>query len=299
MTDGFLNVNKPAGWTSFDVVGFVRRRSRVRRVGHAGTLDPMATGVLPVMLGRATRLADYLADTTKTYVATVELGLETNTYDSEGEVVRRLDASDVSIESVTAGLERFRGEFIQVAPAFSAIKRGGVPLYKLARRGDAVSPPARAVRVDRLDIMFYQPPLVHLEIECSKGFYVRSLAHDIGVALGVGGTLTGLVRTRVGPFRLEDSVDIDTLERELDSGAWPERLVQPDEVLLAWRAAILGDDDELRLRHGRPAVFQPAEPIAAGSPERFRAYTVAGDFLAVLRRTAASEWRSERLFAPE
>src|SRR2546430_17238064 len=122
MTDGFLNINKPPGWTSFDVVGFIRRHSGVKRVGHAGTLDPAATGVLPVMLGRATRLADYLVDTTKTYLATIELGVETNTYDADGQVVARTDASNVTEEAIEAALQVFRGEFLQAPPAFSAIK---------------------------------------------------------------------------------------------------------------------------------------------------------------------------------
>ncbi|HLF72086.1 MAG TPA: tRNA pseudouridine(55) synthase TruB [Dehalococcoidia bacterium] len=288
---GLLIVNKPAGWTSSDVVGFVRGRSRVKRVGHAGTLDPAATGVLPLLLGHATRLAEYLVDATKTYAATIELGVETDTYDADGEVLARNDASGVSRDAIEAALQAFRGEFDQLPPAYSAIKREGVPLYKRIRRGEDVALEPRRVRVDELHITAYEPPFVSLEIDCAKGFYVRSLAHDLGAVLGVGGSLSKLVRTRVGAFSLASAVDIETLRAEFEAGTWQERLFAPDEVLLGWQAAILGAENETNLRHGRSAVF-----ASTTDTQRCRAYGPDGDFLAVLARAGDTEWRPEKVF---
>ena len=216
---GILNVDKPAGWTSFDVVRFVRGRCGERRVGHAGTLDPAATGVLPVLIGQATRLTEYLVDATKAYEATVELGVETDTYDAEGEVVARADASHVTGSRSRRRCQRFRGDFLQTPPMYSALKRDGVPLYKRARRGEAVEVEPRPVRVEELDITDWRPPHVKLHVECAKGFYVRSLAHDLGAALGVGGMLAGLRRSRVGAFRVEDAVDIEDLRAAFEAGA--------------------------------------------------------------------------------
>jgi tRNA pseudouridine55 synthase len=291
---GILIVDKPAGWTSADVVAFTRRGSGVKRVGHAGTLDPSATGVLPLLLGQATRLAEYLVGATKTYIATIELGLETNTYDLEGDILARCDASGVSRGAVEAALAAFRGEFAQIPPAFSAIKRNGVPLYKLARRGDAVELQPRPVRVDRLQLVAFEPPRIRLEIDCAKGFYVRSLAHDLGAALSVGGTLAALQRARVGSFRLEDAIDIETLRGEFSSGAWRQRLFAPDEVLLGWHAAVLAPANEERLRYGRGIAFEAA---ATSMEHLCRAYNADGDFLAVMRREGVT-WQPEKVFQP-
>jgi tRNA pseudouridine55 synthase len=288
---GVLVIDKPSGWTSFDVVGFVRRRTGVKRVGHAGTLDPAATGVLPVALGQATRLIEYLADATKTYEAEVRLGLETDTYDLDGAVVAERDASAVTAAATEKALTAFRGEFEQVPPAFSAIKRQGVPLYKLARRGEAVEPAARRVRVDRLEALAFTPPTVRLVIDCAKGFYVRSLAHDLGRALGVGGTLAALRRTRVGSFSLTEAVDIETLAREMESDAWQERLFPPDEIVLGWPAAILGETNARRVRNGLPASM-----TASREEERCRAYSEAGELIALLRREDEA-WRPDKVFA--
>jgi tRNA pseudouridine55 synthase len=292
---GVLNLNKPAGWTSFDAVNFVRGRTGIKRVGHAGTLDPAATGVLPLLLGGATRLAEYAVDTTKTYRARIELGVETNTYDSDGEVLSRHDPSGISRSEVERAVSAFRGEFEQTPPAFSAIKRAGVPLYKLARRGEAVTPAPRRVTVEKLDLISFEPPILEIAIDCRKGFYVRSLAHDIGAQLGVGATLAGLERTRVGAFRLEDAVSLESLTRTIEAGTWQEHVIAVDELLLAWRAAIFGEANERRLVQGQPLEFQ-AEPAVAG--ELCRAYNHAGEFLAVLASTGALSWRPAKVFPP-
>lgn len=275
------------------MVAFIRRGTKIKRVGHAGTLDPAATGVLPILLGQATRLAEYLVDATKTYEATVELGVETDTYDRDGEVIAERDASAVTRAAIEAVLPAFRGEFKQVPPAYSAIKRNGVPMYKLARRGQDVELEPRRVRVERLGITFFEAPYLRLEIDCAKGFYVRSLAHDIGAALGVGGTLAGLVRSRVGTFRVEDGIDIETLRGEMATGAWQERLYAPDEVLLDWQAAILAPPNQQRLSHGQSVLFSTED-----NADRCRAYGSEGEFLAVMKRESNESWRPEKVFLP-
>jgi tRNA pseudouridine55 synthase len=293
---GILNVDKPAGWTSFDVVRFIRRRCGERRVGHAGTLDPAATGVLPVLIGQATRLAEYLVDATKAYEAVVELGVVTDTYDAEGDVVARQDASGVTREQVEGALAAFRGDFLQAPPAFSALKRDGVPLYKRARRGEHVEVESRPVRVDELNITSWDPPRVSLNVECAKGFYVRSLAHDLGAALGVGGTLASLRRSRVGPFRVEDAAGVEELAAAFEAGEWRRYLWAPDEVLLAWDAAILRPENGARLRNGRP-VYLAADALAEVRPDHLcRAYTTEGDFVGVVR-WAGAKLSADKVFA--
>lgn len=287
---GILNVDKPAGWTSFDVVGFVRRRCGVKRVGHAGTLDPAATGVLPVLIGQATRLTEYLVDATKAYEAIVELGVETDTYDAEGEVVARADASGVTREQIEAALPVFRGDFLQTPPVYSALKRDGVPMYKRARRGETVEMEPRPVRVDELYVTEWTTPRVRLHVECAKGFYVRSLAHDLGASLGVGGSLAGLRRSRVGAFRAEDAVDIESLRSAFEAGDWERFLFAPDEVLLHWRAAILADANASRLRNGLPVRTDESQSAEEGL---CRAYNTDGDFVGLARLGR------DKLLAPE
>jgi len=275
----------------------VRGRSGVRRVGHAGTLDPAAEGVLPVCLGQGTRVIEYLMDTRKTYVATVRLGVVTDTYDAEGQVLAETPAEHISREAVEQALASFRGEIEQTPPPFSAIKRDGVPLYRYARAGLPVDVAPRQVTVYRLELTSFRAPLFSLEIECGKGTYVRSLAHDIGALLGVGGRLEALTRTRVGPFRIGDAVSIDTLRVEFESGDWRQRLLAIDEVLLEWPAAIVGQESATRLRRGQSAPLELLPAWSARPPQRCRAYGNEGDFLAVLRDDGG-RWRPEKVFAP-
>jgi tRNA pseudouridine55 synthase len=296
-TNAILNVDKPAGWTSFDAVKFIRGRCGEKRVGHAGTLDPAATGVLPVLIGNATRLADYLVDATKEYVADIQLGIVTDTYDLDGEVLQRHDASSIAESDVHDALAAFRGDILQAPPVYSAIKRQGVPLYKRARRGENIRAEPRPVRAEELDIMSYEPPHLKLRVVCGKGFYVRSLAHDLGAALGVGGALSGLVRTRVGSFRLEDAVGIETLRTEFEDGTWTDRLIAPDEILLHWRAAILNAESTQRLLHGRETPLQPPEGLGTAPGGYCRAYSDTGDFLAVLRHQESNRWHPEKVLA--
>jgi tRNA pseudouridine55 synthase len=279
--DGIFNVNKAANMTSHDVVARVRRLVQQKRVGHAGTLDPAATGVLPICLGQATRVAEYLSESGKAYRATIRFGCETDTYDADGSILREALVTLVE-EDIRAALPAFLGPQLQVPPLYSAIKRGGQPLYKLARAGGEVAPPPpRPVTIYSLEIVSFQVPDLVLDIDCSKGTYIRSLAFDLGRHLGPGAHLASLIRTRSGPFTLSQSINLEELAQALQDGSWEDYLYSPDEALLDFDAAIIGEPNEWRLRHGLDLVFpQMAQPNAGNL---LRTYAVDGRFLGILR----------------
>ncbi len=210
MTSGLLILDKPTGPTSHDAVQRLRRLSGQRRIGHAGTLDPLAEGVLLVCLGRATRFVEYLVGLDKTYETTVRLGQTTTTYDAEGTVTLERPV-EVTPGQIEAALAAWRGPIQQCVPLFSAVKRDGQPLYKSARRGEAVEPPVREVTIRALDVLAFTPPLLTLRVVCSSGTYIRSLAHDLGAALGCGGHVAALRRTAVGHFTVAQAVSLDAL----------------------------------------------------------------------------------------
>ena len=212
MIDGFLVIDKPAGLTSHDVVQRVRRIAKQRRVGHLGTLDPLATGVLPIALGEATKLSQLLTHGAKSYRGKLQLGVETTTYDREGEVVAERAGPWPTRAVLEKSLGEFLGEIDQVPPPYSAVKQGGETAYRRARRGEEVVLDPRRVTVSRLDLTLYEPPVVALEVDCSAGTYLRSMAHDLGAALGTGAHLSELCRTRSGPFTLEQAVTLEALE---------------------------------------------------------------------------------------
>ena len=213
MTSGILLLDKPVGPTSHDAVARVRRAAGLRRVGHAGTLDPLADGLLVLGLGPAARFLEYLVGLDKTYETTVRLGQATTTYDAEGDVTAEHPVS-VSAAQLTAALDAFRGPIRQRVPSHSAVKRDGRPLYESARRGEVIDLPQRDVVIHALDLLAFDPPLVTLRVACSSGTYIRSLAHDLGAALGCGGHVAALRRTAVGVFSVDGAVPLDTLTPE-------------------------------------------------------------------------------------
>ena len=219
---GVLNIDKPQGMTSHDVVARVRRLTGIRRVGHAGTLDPLATGVLLVCVGPATRIVEYLQRGRKVYETTVRLGQETDTYDADGEIIAEKPVPDFSRTELERALDAFRGEITQTPPAYSAIKQNGQPLYKLARAGKAVDVPKRQVTIDAIDILSWEKPDLRLRITCSPGTYIRAIAHDLGQALGVGGHVLQLRRVASGSWRVEDAVTLADLEAAGED--WPRYL---------------------------------------------------------------------------
>ncbi len=221
MIHGFLVIDKPTGMTSHDVVQQVRRWAQQRRVGHLGTLDPLATGVLPIALGEATKLSQMLTHGEKGYRGRVRLGIDTTTYDREGEVLRETDGPWPSEEELRKVLETFVGQIEQVPPPYSAVKRGGEAAYRRVRRGEEVELEPRRVTISRLELVSYEAPFLTLEVDCSAGTYLRALAHDLGVRLRTGAHLWELCRTRSGPFTLEQALPLERLEEEGDGRLIP------------------------------------------------------------------------------
>lgn len=294
---GFLNIDKPRGWTSHDVVAWVRRRSGQRRVGHTGTLDPEAQGVLVLCLGQATRLAQYVTTLPKRYRAQVRLGVVTATYDAAGPVMARGDASAVTQERVEAALAAFSGTIRQVPPAFSALKQEGQPLYRRARLGQAVSPSPRQVQIYRLALLDFDPPFLTLDVECGQGTYIRSLAHDLGQALGCGAHLKELVRLAVGPFHLREALSLEELALALEGGYWEELVHTPDSCLLGWPAWIVGPSSLEAVRQGQPIPWLRAGDTGPSSGELCRAYSGEGELVGLLRLDgAAGVARPEKVF---
>jgi len=209
---GIINVNKPAGMTSFRVVDLIRRCSGIRKAGHAGTLDPFATGVLLVCLGKATKRVSELMNYKKTYEGVIELGATTDTDDIDGKQLAVADVPDFTEEEITTALAGFHGAIEQVPPMFSALKKNGKRLYRLARKGQILERPARPVHIYHIDLLQWANPFVSLRVQCSRGTYIRALARDVGAALGTGGFLRALKRTEIGPFRLDQDCSLKTIQ---------------------------------------------------------------------------------------
>jgi tRNA pseudouridine55 synthase len=283
--DGFLNLCKPLGWTSHDVVGFVRRRIGQRRVGHAGTLDPAASGVLPLCLGRATRLADRVAAGSKLYAADLRLGVTTDAGDAEGRLLAEQSADAVRLSAIVAALASQVGQIAQRPPTYSALKVQGVPAYERARRGETVALAAREVTVYGLAVVDWQPPRVTVLVHCSKGTYVRSLARDVGESLDCGGHLDALARLAVGQFTLADAISVEAFDRAVADGCWRDLVLPPDSALAELPALLLSDTRRANFAHGRPW------PDSAQPPEA-RAFAADGSFLGLARaESAGTRWQ--------
>jgi len=276
---GFLVLDKPVAWTSHDVVEAARRWLGTRRVGHLGTLDPLATGVLPLAIREATKLVPFLQQGNKVYVGTIRLGLCTETYDAEGRVTREHDGPLPSEASVRRALEGFVGDILQVPPMFSSVKRHGVPLYRLARRGEEVERAARPVRIHEIRMHHYAPPEIGVEVTCSPGTYVRTLAHDLGELLGCGAYLSGLRRTHSHPFSLDQARTPEDCEALATQGGLESALVAADVALALPRVRLTatqtrrvanGGDVPVAEARGeleRGPLPKPGDRVAALSPD--------------------------------
>jgi len=272
---GYLVIDKPAGWTSFDVVARARRLLGEKRIGHAGTLDPAATGVLPLAVGMATKTLEFLNDASKTYLAEITFGIETDSHDIEGRVTRTAGTEELTADGIEAALACFRGPGEQVPPMHAAIKVGGQKLYDLARRGEEIPRSPRPVTFHDLEMLEWSPPAATLLVDCSKGTYIRALARDLGTALGTGAYLSNLVRLRAGPFHLCQAVTIDELTQIELPWAWPWVAVHPDIPVQRWPALILDEDDSRRWRQGSP-IPADCKSKVSGS---IRVYDAEGDWL--------------------
>ena len=257
MINGFIVIDKPAGITSHDVVSRVRRIIGTRKVGHTGTLDPFATGVLPVADNDGTKVIPFLDEGAKTYEALLRLGVTTDTLDMTGAIQSESDLTRITLEPFIACLAGFTGAISQIPPMYSAIKQNGQPLYKLARQGIDVERKPRDVEIYSLELLSFDLPHAAIRVTCSRGTYVRSLADDIGRALGCGAALQELRRTASGPFRIEDAVTLDTLEVIAGEGRESEVCVTPQEALAPLPEIALDNAELCDVRHGRS--FQLAQ----------------------------------------
>ena len=281
--DGLLILDKPAGVTSFDMVRQVRRWCQTRRVGHAGTLDPLATGVLPVAVGRATRLVEYLMAGEKTYQATLRLGMVTDTQDAEGHVLAEASWQGIDHAALSTVAAGFVGAIEQLPPMYSALKKDGKPLYQLARQGIDVERQVRTVQIDSLVIDAFDPPLATITVHCSKGTYIRTLCHDIGQQLGCGAHMTALRRLACGRFDLAMSATPEELQERLDQGQ-PLPLLPLAEILADWTPVALSGPPLERLLNGVAPSFDEIDAVdlADGEPVRLMAK---GALVAVARYT--------------
>ncbi len=290
MTRGFLVIDKPGGATSHDVVAAVRRASGVKKVGHAGTLDPMATGALVVGLGKVTRLIRFIQDQPKEYLATATFGVATDTLDAEGAILGREEMS-LTFEELQTLAPRFVGEILQVPPMVSAVRHQGRRLYELARSGEVVDREARPVTVHSLEILGVGPgpyPEVEFRVVCGKGTYVRTLADDLAVSLGGRAHLSSLRRLRVGSLSVEDAVTI------ADLATWQDRLLNPSQALCDLPEVRVGPETATGVRHG--VRFVAAEAFADTGPGPYRVVDGHGELLAVYRR--AGEWAMPEVVLP-
>ncbi|MDJ0846381.1 tRNA pseudouridine(55) synthase TruB [Crocosphaera sp.] len=274
---GFIPLNKPSGFTSHDCVAKVRRLLNIKKVGHGGTLDPAATGVLPIAVGKATRLLPFLPEN-KAYQAIIRFGIQTTTDDLQGEVIKRQSVPDLSIEAVEPLLSQFLGEIAQIPPMYSAIQRDGQRLYELARKGETVEVPVRTVRVDNIELVDWNtgefPELV-VNIECGPGTYIRAIARDIGEKLGVGGTLAALTRTESCGMILSETITLEELDQQIEQGTFA--LLKPELCLKHLPKITLSLEAGKRWCQGQKIAIDPPK-IATSSPI-IQVYNEEEDFL--------------------
>ena len=290
MTDGIINVYKERGFTSHDVVAKLRGILRQKKIGHTGTLDPEAEGVLPVCLGSATKVCELLTDKEKMYRAVLLLGTTTDTQDTTG-TVREEKPVTCGEQAVRDCIASFIGEQDQIPPMYSALKVNGKKLYELARQGIEVERKPRRITIRQIEICEVDLPHITMEVTCSKGTYIRTLCHDIGAALGCGGCMESLLRTQVGPFRLEESVRLGEIEQLRDAGRLFERIRPIDSVFQSYEVLQLTQASDRLVQNGNPVeaiqelVADITEEAEIPDGTRYRVYSSAGVFQAVY------EWR--------
>ena len=293
--NGFLNISKPTNITSMEVVRKVKLLTGMRkRVGHGGTLDPLANGVLPICLGQATRLMEYIINGSKRYSMQIRLGISTTTYDSEGEVLSKKSATHITSRDVEEALDAFRGEILQVPPMYSALKQNGQRLYNLARKGITVARNPRKVNVTSLKLARFEPPDLTLDVDCGRGLYLRSLGHDLGQALGCGAHITKLTRIGSGPFLLKDARTLNQLETP--NNGLEKTILHPDFALNHLKSLLVGDLERKLLQSGAPIKLIDIMDIPPHLESR-RAYTPKGVFIGLIRfHRSDGEWHPHKIF---
>ena len=296
MIHGIINVYKEKGYTSHDVVAKLRGIAGQKKIGHTGTLDPDAEGVLPVCLGKATKVCELLTDKDKTYRAVLFLGQTTDTQDASGTVLETSDVSNLNEAQVTEAVQSFVGEYAQIPPMYSALKVGGKKLYELAREGKTVERKARNVMIHSIKILRVDLPRVEMEVSCSKGTYIRTLCHDIGEKLGVGGCMESLLRVQVGRFVLADSLRLSEIQKAKEDGNLEKILQSIDSVFEQYRAVWIRPDQEKRLQNGN-SFRKPDRSQNYDDQEMVRVYDSNGHFAAVYRYVEKDhEFRIVKMF---
>ncbi|OGO10010.1 MAG: tRNA pseudouridine(55) synthase TruB, partial [Chloroflexi bacterium RBG_13_60_9] len=281
---------KPTGPTSHDIVNIVRRGTQIRKVGHTGTLDPYASGVLLILLGAVTRLAEYLLEVDKEYLATIRFGTATSTFDAAGRVTATRPFT-FREESLEAKLATFVGERLQVPPVYSAIKIGGRKAYDMARAGEEIEMAPRKVHIYELALLRWESPNAVVRVRCSRGTYIRSIAHDIGEAMGSHAHLVSLRRIRLGPFSVERATPVEELKRRFLEGTWEKAAMPASAVLEGWETVQLTAEEAVKIRNGI------AVPAPQGSAGRARAIAPDGELLAVLEADpVAGTWQPKKVF---
>lgn len=289
MLNGIINIYKEKGYTSHDVVARMRGILKIRKIGHTGTLDPEAEGVLPVCIGNATKVVDLIVDKNKTYEAVLKLGITTDTQDMTGNIIKTSPVN-VNLQQIKDAAERFKGGYDQIPPMYSAVKVNGKKLYELARKGKEVEREARKVLIHSIKILDYNPggQEVRLEIDCGKGTYIRTLLHDIGEVLGCGGTMKSLVRTRVGIFEIADALTLNEVEEYVRRGNINEHVIAVDELFMSYPEAVIDSRYDKKLYNGNPFYTDqlasgPAVSDIPGQIPFVRVYDSKGAFVGIYR----------------
>jgi len=292
---GVLVVDKPVGLTSHDVVQIVRKGTNIRRAGHTGTLDPRASGVLVILIGPAVRLSEYVSASDKRYQAVVRLGASTDTYDADGRIISTSPVDKINEEQFGDALQSFVGEIEQVPPPYSAVKIKGRKAYEMAREGEEIDLAPRRIKVYSLELLEWAPPEAVIDVYCSSGTYVRSLAHDLGEKLGCGAHLIGLRRTKSGRFTLRDAVPLRRLREAFEDGNWYQYLIPAAEALSDWPAIELTQDQVEAIRHGH-RILSDEGSIAVGV-NMIRGVSEQGELVALLEFVPDSnEWQPKKVF---
>jgi len=288
---GVLVVDKPTGLTSHDVVQIIRKGTNIRRAGHTGTLDPRASGVLVVLLGPAVRLSEYVSASDKRYQAVLRLGSSTDTYDGDGRVINSAPVDHITEEQFEQELQTFVGEIEQTPPPYSAVKIKGRKAYEMAREGEEVDLAPRKINVYSLELLEWAPPEAVIDVYCSSGTYVRSLANDLGNKLGCGGHLVGLRRTKSGRFTLRDAVPLRKLREAFETGTWYQHLIPAAEALSDWPSLELTHEQVEAIRHGHRIAAE------AGSPSQACGVSEMGELVALLVHDPETNvWQPKKVF---
>jgi tRNA pseudouridine55 synthase len=306
--DGIFNINKATGMTSHDVVAKIRKLLEQKRVGHAGTLDPAASGVLPICVGQGSRVAQYLSESGKAYQAKIIFGAATDTYDAEGAITHTASTTDLTLSKIEETIPHFVGPQLQAPPPYSAIKLQGQPAYKRARAGEPIALESRPIVIYALEVIDWTPPRLALAIECSKGTYIRSLAHDLGLQLGCYAYLEALLRTRSGPFLLAESITLEQLAEAGATDTVQQYLYPIDKALEQYPALIIDAETAEGVKHGnafRTPALAGRLDIPTGRPQGIaptidnlaRVYDAGGNFLAIAGWDEEREaWHPKKVF---